>query len=297
MYHNPVLLHESVDGLNINPSGIYVDLTFGGGGHSRYLLSKLNEKGKLFAFDQDADAASNAIADKRFTLIDQNFRFLKNYLKYYKAIPVDGILADLGISSHHIDAPERGFTTRFDGPLDMRMNRRQGLTAAAIVNEYPEQKLFTVFSLYGEIPNARQLASVIVKGRKAPVQTLAGFKNLIASCIPVRNDFKYLAQVFQALRIEVNHEEEALRQMLLQTVEVLKHGGRLSVISYHSLEDRLVKNFMKTGNLEGTIEKDFFGRQETPFKTITRKPVTPGDAEIQSNPRSRSAKLRIAERI
>lgn len=297
MYHNPVLLHKSIDGLNINPSGVYVDLTFGGGGHSRLILQKLNSSGRLLAFDQDSDAARNSIDDKRFVLINQNFRFLKNYLRYYNAIPVDGILADLGISSHHIDEPERGFSTRFDGPLDMRMNREQALTAAIVVNEYSETDLVKIFTEYGEVHNSRQLARIIVDGRTRPVTTLSEFKELISVCIPSKNDYKYLAQVFQALRIEVNREIEALKQMLIQTPEVLNRKGRLAVISYHSLEDRLVKNFMKTGNHEGDLKKDFFGKNLSPFRLVTRRPILADDAEIAENPRSRSAKLRIAEKI
>lgn len=297
MYHQPALLHECIEGLSINPSGIYADVTFGGGGHSREILKKLNTDGRLIAFDQDEDALSNTINDERFTLVNENFRYLKNFLRLYKALPLDGILADLGISSHQIDTPERGFATRFEGPLDMRMARKQGSTAAEMINTYPEEKLYSVFKLYGEISNARLLASTITAARTNPITTTNELKEAIKSCTPLTYESKYLAQVFQAIRIELNDEMGALQAMLKQTADILKPGGRLVVISYHSLEDRLVKNYMKTGNFEGEQVKDFYGNVLTPLKQITRKPVTPSNAELKSNPRSRSAKLRIAQKI
>lgn len=295
MYHIPVLLHESIEGLAIKPGGTYVDLTFGGGSHSKLILSNLTAKGRLLAFDRDTDAQTNALDDPRFTLIDQDYRFMKNYLKYHKAIPVDGILADLGISSHQIDDAERGFSTRFDGPLDMRMNKRQEITASDIVNTYSAEKLQDILSRYGEVQNARTLANTIVANRKGGKLTVDGFKEMIKSCIPAMNDFKYLAQVFQALRIEVNGELTSIEEALKQTLQVLKPGGRLVVISYHSLEDRLVKSFMKFGNFSGEAVKDFFGKTNEHFTLITKKPIVPDDAELSKNNRSRSAKLRIAE--
>jgi 16S rRNA (cytosine1402-N4)-methyltransferase len=297
MYHQPALLHESIEGLSINPSGIYADVTFGGGGHSREILSKLNADGRLIAFDQDEDSLTNALDDERFTLINENFRYLKNFLRLHRAFPLDGILADLGISSHQIDTPGRGFATRFDGPLDMRMARNQGTTAAEMVNTYPEEKLRSVFQLYGEISNARQLAAKIVEARKKPIATTSELKDAIKSCMPSNYENKYLAQVFQAIRIEINDEMGALQAMLKQCADSLKPGGRLVVISYHSLEDRLVKNYIKTGNTEGILEKDFYGNIIAPFKSITRKPITPAEAELVTNPRSRSAKLRVAQKI
>lgn len=295
MYHIPVLLHESIEGLAIKPGGTYVDLTFGGGSHSKLILENLSERGRLLAFDRDTDAQKNAINDPRFTLIDQDYRFMKNYLKYHKAIPVDGILADLGISSHQIDDAERGFSTRFEGPLDMRMNKRQATTASDIVNNYSAEKLQDILSRYGEVQNARTLANTIVANRKGDKLTVTGFKEMIKSCIPAMNDFKYLAQVFQALRIEVNGELKSVEEALKQTLQVLKPGGRLVVISYHSLEDRLIKSFIKFGNFSGEAEKDFFGRYNEPFRIITKKPVVPAESELAANNRSRSAKLRIAE--
>ena len=297
MYHQPALLHECIEGLSINPSGTYADLTFGGGGHSREILSKLNADGRLLAFDQDEDAISNTIDDDRFTLVNENFRYLKNFLRLHKAFPVDGILADLGISSHQIDTPQRGFATRFEGPLDMRMARSQGITASDMVNTYPEEKLLSVFRLYGEISNARQLAARIVEARIKPITTTGELKEAIKSCMPPNYENKYLAQVFQAIRIEINDEMGALQAMLKQCADALKPGGRLVVISYHSLEDRLVKNYIKAGNPEGELQKDFYGNILAPFKSITRKPITPSDEEVASNPRSRSAKLRIAQKI
>jgi 16S rRNA (cytosine1402-N4)-methyltransferase len=296
MYHQPALLQECIEGLSINPSGIYADLTFGGGGHSRGIIEKLDAKGRLIAFDQDEDALSNAIDDERFTLANENFRFLKNFLRLYNAFPLDGILADLGISSHQIDTPQRGFATRFDGPLDMRMGRKQGVTAAQMINSYPEEKLYSVFKLYGEISNARLLAAKIVEERIKPINTTNDLKEAIKSCTPLNYESKYLAQVFQAIRIEINDEMGALQAMLKQCADVLKPGGRLVIISYHSLEDRLVKNYIKTGNFEGVVEKDFFGNKLSPLLSVTRKPITPSDSELKSNPRSRSAKLRIAKK-
>ena len=296
MYHQPALLHECIEGLGINPSGIYADVTFGGGGHSREILNKLDAGGRLIAFDQDEDALQNTIEDERFTLVNENFRYLKNFLRLHKAFPLDGILADLGISSHQIDTPERGFATRFEGPLDMRMARNQGVTAAHMVNTYPEERLCSIFKLFGEISNARQLASAITQSRTNPITTTSELKEAIKQCIPANYESKYLAQVFQAIRIEINDEMGALQAMLKQCADALKPGGRLVVISYHSLEDRLVKNYMKTGNFEGIPEKDFFGNIITPLKVITRKPITPAAAELKSNPRSRSAKLRIAQK-
>lgn len=297
MYHQPALLHECIEGLSINPSGVYADLTFGGGGHSREILARLNSEGRLLAFDQDEDALGNAIDDTRFTLVNENFRYLKNFLRLHRAFPVDGILADLGISSHQIDTPHRGFATRFEGPLDMRMARSQGITASDMVNTYPEEKLISVFKLYGEISNARQLAAKIAEARIKPITTTGELKEAIKSCMPANYENKYLAQVFQAIRIEINDEMGALQAMLKQCADALKPGGRLVIISYHSLEDRLVKNYIKAGNLEGELQKDFYGNVLTPFKSVTRKPITPSDQELATNPRSRSAKLRIAQKI
>ncbi len=296
MYHQPALLHECIEGLSIDPSGIYADLTFGGGGHSKAILENLNSEGRLVAFDQDEDALENAIIDERFTMVNANFRYLKNFLRLHKAFPVDGILADLGISSHQIDTPERGFATRFEGPLDMRMARNQEYTAAHLVNTYPEEKLSSVFKVYGEISNARQLAAFIVQARSNPIATTGELKEAIKPCMPSGFENKYLAQVFQAIRIELNDEMGALQAMLKQCADSLKPGGKLVVISYHSLEDRLVKNYMKTGNFEGEQEKDFFGNVIAPLKPVTRKPITPAAEELKSNPRSRSAKLRIAQK-
>lgn len=288
------MLNESIEGLGIEPGGIYADLTFGGGGHSRAILSKLGKNGRLIAFDQDEDALANTIDDDRFLLINQNFRYFRNFLRMYKVLQVDGILADLGISSHQIDTPERGFATRFDGPLDLRMDRNSPFTAAILVNTYSEEKLREVFTSYGEIENARQLVKALIQAR--PVNTIAEFKKAIALCVPHKTENKYLAMAFQAMRIEVNDEMGVLQVMLKQASESLKPGGRLVVIAYHSLEDRLVKNFIKAGNFEGTLEKDFFGNIQAPFRAITRKPMIPSDNELEINPRSRSAKLRIAEK-
>jgi 16S rRNA (cytosine1402-N4)-methyltransferase len=296
-YHRPVLLHESLEGLSIRPDGTYVDVTFGGGGHSRAILAKLGEKGKLIAFDQDEDAVANAIDDPRFILVRQNFRFLKNFLRLHNAIPVDGILADLGISSHQIDEPGRGFSTRFDGPLDMRMNRSANLDAEQLLNTYDERQLRNIFREFGDIENAGKLANTIVAAREiSSIRSIAELKEAIAKCIPKGKEFQYLAKVFQALRIEINGEMEALKQLLLQSEEVLKPGGRMVVIAYHSLEDRLVKNFFRTGNFEGETEKDFYGNLLRPMEPVNRKPITPGEEELNENNRARSAKLRIAEK-
>lgn len=296
-YHKPVLLHDSLEGLAIQSDGTYIDVTFGGGGHSRAILAQLGEKGKLIAFDQDEDALANAIDDPRFILIKQNFRFLKNFLRLHNAIPVNGILADLGISSHQIDEPERGFSTRFDGPLDMRMNRSATTDAEEVLNTYDTHQLRNMFREYGEVENAMKLANTIVAARENnSIRSIAELKEAIASCLPRGKEFQYLAKVFQALRIEINGEMDALRQVLLQSTEVLKPGGRLVVISYHSLEDRLVKNYFRTGNFEGETGKDFFGNLIRPMEPVNRKPITPSDEELKENNRARSAKLRIAEK-
>lgn len=295
VYHTPVLLRESVDGLNISDGGVYVDVTFGGGGHSREILRLLGDKGRLLAFDQDEEATENAIQDARFTFVRSNFRFLKNFLRYHGVEKVDGVLADLGVSSHHFDNSERGFSFRFSGELDMRMNRNAKKTAAEILNNYPEEKLADVFYQYGELKNARRIASEVVAFRQVErIQNTAHFLQILEPFTRKDKEKKILAQAFQALRIEVNTEMQALTDMLSQALEVLKPGGRLSVISYHSLEDRLVKNFFRTGNFEGKLVKDFFGNVETPFELINRKVIVPSEEEQQRNPRSRSAKLRIA---
>lgn len=297
IYHIPALLNESIDGLNINPSGVYVDVTFGGGGHSKEILSRLNDKGRLFSFDQDSDAIQNAFGDERFTFIRSNFRYLKNFLSFYGIDSVDGIIADLGVSFHHFDSPERGFSFRSDANLDMRMNTRALKTAKAVLNNYTEDKLADVFYLYGELRNARKIASLIVKARKKQsIDTTTAFTEVLKPLLPREKDNKILAQVYQALRIEVNDELIALEEMLTSGLNVLKPGGRFSVISYHSLEDRMVKNFFRTGNLEGEIVKDFFGNIETPFNLIKRKVIVPTEDEQLNNPRSRSAKLRIVEK-
>jgi len=295
-YHQPVLLKECIDGLNINPNGIYVDVTFGGGGHSREILKHLTT-GKLYAFDQDEDAAKNNIDDERFILIKQNFRYLKNFLKMYNALPIDGLLADLGVSSHQFDEAERGFSTRFDARLDMRMDRNSKVTAADILNTYSEDELKRIFKLYGEVDNAGRLAYQIFHLRKEKqIETVNDLKAAVEKCLKRGRENQYYAQVFQALRIEVNKELDVLKDLLMQCSEVLKPGGRLVVISYQSLEDRLVKNIIRSGKFEGEVEKDFFGNQLTPFKAITRKPIVPSNEEIAENSRARSAKLRIAEK-
>jgi len=294
-YHNPVMLQECMEGLNIKPDGIYVDVTFGGGGHSREILKHLGPKGRLLAFDQDADAQKNLPKDDRLTFIDQNFRYLKNNCRLQGAIPADGILADLGVSSHQFDQPERGFSIRFDADLDMRMDQAGTLTAKQVVNTYTEEQLHRIFGIYGEIKNARTLAHTLITQRlNKPIETVDDLKKAIAKLIPKGKENKYLAQVFQALRIEVNQELEALKEFLEQTVEVLKTDGRLVVMSYHSLEDRLVKNFIAKGKFQGEVEKDFFGNQIKPLESITRKAIVASDEEIRLNNRARSAKLRIA---
>ena len=295
-YHNPVLLHPSVDGLNIKPDGIYVDVTFGGGGHSKEILSRLGPNGKLFAFDQDEDALANSLADERFTLINENFRFIKRFLRFYGIKSVDGILADLGVSSHQFDVPERGFSTRFDAGLDMRMSQKNDLNAYKVVNEYDEANLKRVFLDYGELKNAPVLARTILEAREFnPIKTTDKLKVILSQHLPERVKNKVLAQIYQAIRIEVNQEMDVLREFLEQSLEVLNTEGRLSVISYHSLEDRLVKRFMKNGMFEGEPKRDFFGNFSVPFKTIG-KLIVPDDAEIKENNRARSAKLRIAEK-
>lgn len=296
-YHIPVLLHESVNGLSIKGNGTYVDVTFGGGGHSKEILRHLNSDGHLFSFDQDADAEKNIIPDSRFTFVRSNFRYLKNFLKYYQVEKVDGILADLGVSSHHFDEEERGFSFHANSALDMRMNTRAGKTAADIINTYDEEQLADVFYLYGELKNSRKLASALVKARvNRSIQTIPEFLEVIKPFFGKEREKKELAKVFQALRIEVNDEMEALKEMLQASIDVLTPGGRLVVITYHSLEDRLVKNIIKTGNFQGKAEKDFYGNLITPFSTINNKVITASDEEIANNPRSRSAKLRIAEK-
>ncbi len=298
VYHIPALLVPVIQGLDIKPDGCYVDATFGGGGHSRAIVAELSEQGHLYGFDQDSDARANAIDDPRFTFVYGNFRFMRNFLRYYGVDAVDGILADLGVSFHHFDDPERGFSFRSDGPLDMRMNRNASRSAAWVVNNYTEEQLADMFYLYGELKNARKFASVLVKARgKAPIETTEQLLAAVAPLINPKKEKKELAQVFQALRIVVNNEIDALRDFLVQSLESLKPGGRLAVITYHSLEDRLVKNFMRTGNLEGKDARDFYGRNLSPFKLLTSKPVVADDDEVERNPRSRSAKLRIAEKL
>ncbi len=297
-FHESVLLRESIDALNIRPNGIYVDVTFGGGGHSREILKRLSEEGRVFAFDQDEDTIRNTIDDTRLTMINNNFRYLKNFLRFYKTVQVDGIIADLGISSYQIDTPERGFSTRFEGDLDMRMDKRNHLSAKEIINEYDEEKLVRIFSQFGEIRNSLKLAQVIVTARKGrEITTTQSLKDILSPLSERFKENKYFAQVFQALRIEVNQELDSLREFLRQAGEVLGNGGRIAVISYHSLEDKLVKNFFRAGNFEGEIQKDFYGNPQVPFHLITRKPIIPNDLEIGRNSRSRSARLRVAEKI
>jgi len=308
-YHVPVLLHPSIDGLNIHAGGVYVDVTFGGGGHSREILSRLPQDAHLYSFDQDADAEQNIYQtegedgrqetrftdDARFTFVRSNFRYLKNWMRYYGVEHIDGLLADLGVSSHHFDDETRGFSFRFEGPLDMRMNKRAGLTAADIVNDYPEEKLADVFYLYGELKNSYRIASAIAKSRATKrIETTQDFLAVMEPLFKREREKKDMARLFQALRIEVNHEMDALKEMLAAASELLCQGGRLSVITYHSLEDRIVKNFMKTGNVEGKVVQDFFGRIETPFALVNNKVIVPDNNEQATNPRSRSAKLRIA---
>ena len=296
-YHNAVLLSQSVEGLNIKPDGIYVDVTFGAGGHSRAILKQLNEKGKLFAFDQDEDSLANRIEDSRFVLINHNFKYIKNYLKLYGITQVDGILGDLGVSSHQFDSEQRGFSIRFDCDLDMRMDVRKNMKAADILNTYSEIDLRNLFYRYAEVNNANKLANIIVKERiNSPFGRSLDFRSRITECIPKGKENKYLAQVYQALRIEVNEELEVLQTLLCQTPTLIKLGGRLVIISYHSLEDRLTKIFMRSGNFEDKIEKDFYGNILAPFVPINRKAIVPSEEELANNNRSRSAKLRIAER-
>ncbi|HNP89753.1 16S rRNA (cytosine(1402)-N(4))-methyltransferase RsmH [Macellibacteroides fermentans] len=297
-YHIPVMLNECMEGLAIKPDGVYVDVTFGGGGHSKEILSRLGKKGTLYGFDQDADAENNIPEDDRFVFVRSNFRYLSNFMRFHGETEIDGLLADLGVSSHHFDDKDRGFSFRFQGMLDMRMNTRAGKTAADILNTYTEEALSTLFYLYGELKNSRKLASVIVKARETkPLETTDEFLALITPYIGKDKEKKMLAQVFQALRIEVNDEMRALREMLQQAMRLLKPGGRLVVMTYHSLEDRLVKNFFKSGNFEGTISQDFFGNIQSPFRLINNKVITPSSEEVEVNPRSRSAKLRIAEKL
>lgn len=296
-YHIPVLLKESIDGLNIQPEGVYVDVTFGGGGHSREILRRLGKNGRLYSFDQDADAEQNIVADSRFTFVRSNFRYLKNWMRYYKIDHIDGLLADLGVSSHHFDDESRGFSFRFNAPLDMRMNKRAGTTAADIVNKYDEETLANVFYLYGELKNSRRIAAAIVKARAAhEIGTTREFIDAIEPLFKREREKKDMAKLFQALRIEVNHEMRALKEMLEGASKCLGTGGRLSIITYHSLEDRMVKNMMRTGNVEGKLHQDFYGHIETPFVLINSKVITPSHEEQEQNPRSRSAKLRIAEK-
>ena len=311
-YHVPVLLKQSIDGLNIKPGGIYIDVTFGGGGHSREILKRINGNGQLYSFDQDEDAqknVNNIIAELSndgatstdgscgLTFVRSNFRYLKNWMRYYGIDHIDGLLADLGVSSHNFDDETRGFSFRFDAPLDMRMNTRAGMTAADIVNEYEEEALADIFYLYGELKTSRRIAAAVVKARDAKkIETTQDFIKAVEPFFKREREKKDMAKLFQALRIEVNHEMDALKEMLLSATELLNEGGRLSVITYHSLEDRIVKNIMKTGNAEGKMKQDFFGRIETPFKLVNNKVIIPDEEELQKNPRSRSAKLRIAEK-
>lgn len=298
VYHIPVLLKESVDGLDINPDGVYVDVTFGGGGHSREILSRLGDNGHLFSFDQDADAENNIVDDPRFTFVHSNFRWLSNWMRYYDIEHIDGLLADLGVSSHHFDDAERGFSFRYDAPLDMRMNREGGKTAADIVNDDTEEHLADIFYLYGELRRARQIAAAIVKARqRKPILTTQDFLQVVDPLFRREKEKKDMARLFQALRIEVNHEMQALSEMLTSATRLLAKGGRLSVITYHSLEDRMVKNIMKSGNVNGKVEEDpVYGRKASPYNLVNNKVIVPTDEEVERNPRSRSAKLRIAEK-
>lgn len=298
VYHIPALLDASLSGLDIKPDGTYVDVTFGGGGHSRAIMQRLGEKGRLYGFDQDSDALANKIDDSRFTFVYSNFRFLRNFLRYYGVASVDGILADLGVSFHHFDDPDRGFSFRWEGPLDMRMNRRATRSAEWYVNNWSEEQLADAFHLYGELKNARRFAAAIVKARAtAPITTVEQLLSAVSKLINPRKEKKELAQLFQAMRIVVNHEIEVLQSFLTQALQVLKPGGRLVVITYHSLEDRLVKNFMRTGNLEGRVTQDFYGRNLSPFRLLTSKPTVADEEEVERNPRARSAKLRVAEKL
>lgn len=294
-YHVPVLLNESIEALDINPDGIYVDVTFGGGGHSRAILEKLSTRGHLFSFDQDLDAIKNAFQDDRFTFVRSNFMYLKNFLKYYGVEKIDGLLADLGVSSHHFDDEERGFSFRFNAPLDMRMNKSTSVSASDVLNTYPESKLTNIFSLYGELSNARKIAHTIVQKRNDnPIIDTNQLLDIVKPYFMREREKKDLAKLFQALRIEVNNEMLVLRKMLNQTAEVMNSNGKLVVITYHSLEDRIVKNFIKSGNCEGDIQKDFYGNIISPFKALNNKVITPSEIEMNANPRSRSAKMRVA---
>ena len=295
-YHNPVLLKESVDGLNINPDGVYVDVTFGGGGHSKEILSRLSEKGKLFAFDQDEDALKNAIDDSRFTLIHENFRYIKRFLRFHGIKKVDGILGDFGVSSHQFDVPDRGFSIRFDADLDMRMSTKIKVTAFDVVNKYSEDELRKIFSVYGELTNAKAIAATIIESRETPIKTIADLKNVLDQFLPKHAEHKVLAKIFQAIRIEVNEELLVIEEFLQQTTDLLDKDGRVSLISYHSLEDRLVKRFIRNGLFEGEPERDFFGNFSVPFKKVG-KLIIPSNDEIKVNNRARSAKLRIAKRL
>jgi 16S rRNA (cytosine1402-N4)-methyltransferase len=297
-YHLPVLLHESINWLNIQPNGVYFDVTFGGGGHSKEILNKLGEKGKLFSFDQDTDAIANSIMSPNFTLVQSNFKFIKQFAQYFKVEPIDGILADLGVSSHQFDTSNRGFSIRFDSKLDMRMNKEQKLGAFEVINEYSEQDLSKIIFEYGEINQSKKLSAAIVEARKKKnISTTMQLCEIAAAFTIKKEEHNFFAQLFQAIRIEVNQEMEVLKDMLLQSTQILKPGGRLVVISYHSLEDRLVKNLFKTGNLEGNGETDVFGNKNLVYKELTKKPITPGIEELRTNNRSRSAKLRVAEKI
>lgn len=298
VYHTPALLYPCMEGLSINPSGVYVDVTFGGGGHSREILSRLNERGRLFGFDQDLDAMQNIVDDKRFTFVRSNFRYISNFLEYYGVEKVDGILADLGVSFHHFDESNRGFSFRFDGKLDMRMNQKATQTAAEVLNRYSEDRLADIFYYYGELKQARKIASAIEARRKnEKFDTISDFVSVVEPWVGKDKQKKILACLFQALRIEVNREMDVLKKMLESSLSLLNPGGRLVVLTYHSLEDRLVKNFMKSGNFEGKVQQDFFGNRISPFRLVNNKVIVPNDAEIAMNPRSRSAKLRIAEFI
>jgi len=297
-YHLPVMLNECIEGLNIRPEGTYVDATFGGGGHSRAILSQLGESGRLISFDQDADALANAIEDSRFKLLNENFRHMKSFLRLQGVRSVDGILADLGVSSHQFDVAERGFSTRFNGELDLRMDRRQEVTARELVNRMDEHELTRILRLYGELPNAYQMAKAICRARaEKEIETTFDLREAVKHHLPRGMENKYLAMLFQALRIEVNGELEALQEMLRQAAELLNPGGRIAVMSYHSLEDRIVKNFFRAGNFEGEIEKDFYGNPIVPLKPVSRKAIVAGEEELQRNPRSRSARLRVAEKV
>ncbi len=294
-YHVPVLLKQSVDYLVTRPDGVYVDATFGGGGHSREIISRLDDAGRLYSFDQDQDAMANAIPDPRFTFVYGNFRYMKNFMRWYGHEKVNGILADLGVSWHHFDDSSRGFSFRFDGPIDMRMNQREGMTAADVLNDYPEEKLASLFYLYGELQSGRQLAKVIAgKRQNTRIETVSQLMDTVRPVIGREREKKEMAKLFQALRMEVNHEVDALREMLESTIGLLEPGGRLVVITYHSIEDRMVKNLMKSGNIEGDVKSDFYGRRLVPFRQVC-KPVIPDNNEQTANPRSRSAKLRVAE--